>query len=91
MLSENGELIPKNRKIAKTFHEHLRFIVNNLGLDHWGDHSLSLTIGADRTDNIIKRYKNDPSIKNIKAKFHSFRITLFSQFKWKRPRQLFEI
>ena len=78
MLSENGELIPKNRKIAKTFHDHLRFIVNNLGLDHWGDHSLSLTICADRTDNIIKRYKNDPSIKNIKAKFHSFRFRSYS-------------
>ena len=73
MLSENGELILKNREIAKTFHDHLRFIVNNLCLDHWGDHSLSLTTGADRTDNIIKRYKNDPSIKNIKIKFNSFR------------------
>ena len=29
-------------------------------------------MGSDRIDNIIKRYKNHPSIKNIKAKFNSF-------------------
>ena len=29
-------------------------------------------MGSDRIENIIKRYKNHPSIKNIKAKFNSF-------------------
>ena len=46
-------------------------IVDNLGLDHWDDHSLSPTKGSDRIDNIIKRHKNHPSSKNIKAKFNS--------------------
>ena len=41
-------------------------------MDHWNDHSLSPTIGSDRIDNIIKRYKNNPNLKNIKAKFNSF-------------------
>ena len=46
-------------------------------MDHWDDHSLSPTKGDDRIDNIIKRYKNHPSIKNIKAKFNSVRIFSF--------------
>ena len=29
-------------------------------------------MGSDRIDNIIKRCKNHPSIKNVKAKFNSF-------------------
>ena len=55
--------------------DHFGSIVDNFGLDHWDDHSISPTKGSDRIDNIIKRYKNHPSIKNIKAKFnnvHSF-------------------
>ena len=55
-----------------TFNDHFRSTVNKLGLDHWDDHSLSPTMGSDRIDNIIKLYKNQPSIKNIKAKFNSF-------------------
>ena len=77
MLSENGELILKNKEIANTFNDHFGSIVDNLGLDHWDDHSLSSTKGDDRIDNIIKRYKNHPSIKNIKAKFNSVRIFSF--------------
>ena len=60
MLSENGELILKNKEIANTFNDHFGSIVDNLGLDHWDDHSLSPTKGDDRIDNIIKRYKNRP-------------------------------
>ena len=71
MLSENGELILKNKKIANTFHDHFGSIVDKLSLDQWDDHSLSPTMGSDRIDN-IKQYKNHPSIKNIKAKFNSF-------------------
>ena len=77
MLSENGELILKNKKIANTFNDHFRSIVVNLDLDHWEDHSVSPTKGVDRIDNIIKRYKNHPSIKNIKAKCNSVRIFSF--------------
>ena len=72
MLNENGELILKNMEIANTFNHHYGTIVDNLSLDHWDDHSLSTTMGSDKIDNIIKRYKNHPSIKNIKAKFNSF-------------------
>ena len=73
MLSENGELILKNKEIANTFNDHFGSIVDNLGFDH----SLSLTKGDDRIDDIIKRYKNRPSIKNIKAKINSVRIFSF--------------
>ena len=85
MLSENGELILKNKEIANTFNDHFGSIVDNLGLDHWDDHSLSPTKGDDRIDNIIKRYKNHPSIKNIKAKIH-----FLFRFLWMMSRQLFE-
>ena len=64
MLSENGELILKNKEIANTFNDHFGSIVDNLSLDHWEDHSQSPTMGSDRIDNIIKRYKNHPNIKN---------------------------
>ena len=77
MLSENGELILKNKEIANTFNDHFGSIVDNLSLDHWYDHFQSPTMGSDRIDNIIKRYKNHPSIKNIKAKFNSFRSCSF--------------
>ena len=77
MLSENGELILKNKEIANTFNDDFGSIVDNLDLDHWDDHSLSPTKGDDRIDNIIKRYKNHHSIKNIKAKFNSVRIFSF--------------
>ena len=77
ILSENGELILKNMKIAYIFNDHYGAIVDNLSLDHWDVHSLSMTMGSDRIDNIIKQYKNHPSIKNIKAKFNSFRSFSF--------------
>ena len=34
-------------------------------------------MGSDRINNIIKRYKNQSSIKNIKAKFNSSRSFSF--------------
>ena len=76
MLSENGELILKNKEIANIFNDHFGSIVENLGLDHWDDHSLSPTKSSDRIENIIKRYKNHPSIRNIKANFNS--VCIFS-------------
>ena len=76
MLSENGELILKNKEIANIFNDHFGSIVENLGLDHWDDHSLSPTKSSDRIENIIKRYKNHPSIRKIKANFNS--VCVFS-------------
>ena len=62
MLSENVELILKSKEIANNFNDHFRSNVDDLSLDHWDGHSLSLTKGSDRIDNIIKRYRNYPSI-----------------------------
>ena len=76
MLSENGELILKNKEIANIFNDHFGFIVDKLSLDQWNDHSLLPTMDFDRI-NKIKRYKNHPSIKNIKAKLNSFRSSSF--------------
>ena len=76
MLSENGELILKNKEIANIFNDHFGSIVENLGLNHWDDHSLSPTESSDRIENIIKWYKNHPSIRNIKANFNS--VSIFS-------------
>ena len=76
MLSENGELILKNKEIANIFNDHFGSIVENLGLDHWDDHSLSPTKSSDTIENIIKRYKNHPSTRNIKANFNS--VCIFS-------------
>ena len=77
LLSENGELILKNKDVGNTFSDHFGYIVDNLGLDHWDDHSLSPVKGSDRINNIIKQYKSHPSIKNIKAKFNSVRSFSF--------------
>ena len=77
MLSENVELILKSKEIANNFNDHFRSNVDDLSLDHWDGHSLSLTKGSDRIDNIIKRYRNYPSIQNIKAKFNSVRSFSF--------------
>ena len=76
MLSENGELILKNKQIANIFNDHFGSIVENLGLDHWDDHSLSRTKSFDRIENITKRYKSHPSIRNIKANFNC--VCIFS-------------
>ena len=77
MLSENEEIILKIKKIANTFKDHFGPIVDNLSLDHWDDYYLSPTKGSDRINNIIKRYKSHPGIKNIKAKFNSLCSFLF--------------
>ena len=61
MLSDNGELILKNKQIANTFNDHFGSIVNNLGLDHWDDHFLSPTIGSDRIDNTSNGIKTTPT------------------------------
>ena len=64
MHSKNGELILKNKEIENTFNDHFRSNVDNLSLDHWDDHSLSLTKGSNRIDNIIKRQRKHPSIEH---------------------------
>ena len=77
MLSENGELTLKNKEIANIFNDHFRSTAENLGLDHCDDHSLSPTKNSDSIENIIKRYKNHASIRNIKANYNSVCIFFF--------------
>ena len=92
MLSENGELILKNKEIANTFNDHFGSIADNLGLDHWDDHSLSPRKGDDRIDNIIKRYNPPPQAsRTSKQNLTVFAFSHFSQFLWMMSRQLFEI
>ena len=62
MHSKNRELILKNKEIANTFNDHFRSNVENLSLDHWDDHYLSLTKGSNRIDNITKRQRKHSSI-----------------------------
>ena len=78
MLSENGELILKNKEIGNTFNNHFGSIVDNLGLDHWDGHSLSPTKGDDRIDNIIKRYKTTPASRTSKQNLTVFAFSHFS-------------
>ena len=91
MLSENKELILKNKEIENTFNDHFGSIVDNLSLDHWDDHSLSPTMGSNGIDNIIKRYKNHTSIKNIKLKCNSFRSFSFQPVFVKEVKRIFDI
>ena len=72
MLTENAELVLKNNKITDTFNEYCGTIVEDLDLYYWKDNSVSNTKSFDRINNIIKKYKNHTSIKNIKKQFQNF-------------------
>ena len=70
MLNEDRELILKNKEIANTFNDYFRSIDENLNLEHWDEDSNSYS-GINHRNNvkdIIKKYSNHPSIKNIKKK-----------------------
>ena len=82
MLTENGELGLKNNKVAETFNEYFGTIVEVLDLYSWKDNSelLSNTKSFDRINNIVKKYRNHPSIKNIKENSKILGIFLSEQF-----------
>ena len=67
MLNKDGELILKNKEIAKTFNDYFGSIVGNLNLEHWDEDSNSHSVINHRNNvnDIIKKYINHPSIKNI--------------------------
>ena len=90
MLSENGELILKNKEIVNISNYHFGSIVDNLDLDHCDDDFLKLTEGSDRIDNIIKRIKTTPASRTSKQSLTVFAVSFFSQFLLKRLRQLFK-
>ena len=81
MLGENKESVLENEETVNTFNNHVGFIGDKLRLDHLEDHSLSQSQGFDRIHNIIKRYKNSPSVKSIKRNsitVHGFSFQCFS-------------
>ena len=81
MLNEDGELILKNKKIANTFNDYFGSIVENLNLEHWDEDSNSYS-GINHRNNvkdIIKKYSNHPSIKNIKKKYKNINKNSFRQ------------
>ena len=81
MLNEDGELILKNKEIANTFHDYFGSIVENLNLEHWDEDSNSYS-GINHRNNvkdIIKKYSNHPSIKNIKKKYKNINKNSFRQ------------
>ena len=81
MLNEDGELILKNKEIANTFNDCFGSIVENLNLEHWDEDSNSYS-GINHRNNvkdIIKKYSNHPSIKNIKKKYKNINKNSFRQ------------
>ena len=69
MLNEDGELILKNKEIANN--DYFGSIVENLNLEHWDEDSNSYSVINHRNNvkDIIKKYINHPSIRNIKKKY----------------------
>ena len=65
ILSENGDLILKNDKIANPFHDYLRSIVENMNL-YEKDKPFSISKDYDVIKNITQKYKNHPSITSLK-------------------------
>ena len=76
VLSKNGELILKNNEMANIFNDYFGSIVENLGLNHWDDHSLSPTKSSEGLKISLNGIKIQPSIRNIKANFNS--VCIFS-------------
>ena len=68
-LNENGDLILKNKEIAKTFNDYLGAIVDNIDLHHWEDKTSSSINTSHKINDIIKNYEKHPSICNIKIKY----------------------
>ena len=71
VLNEDGGLILKNKTIANTFNDYFGSLVENLNLEHWDEYSNShLFINhRNNVNDIIKKYMNCPSMKNIKKKY----------------------
>ena len=91
MLSENGELILKNKEIANIFNDHFGSIVENLEFDRWDDHSLSPTKSSDRLKISSNGIRTTRALETSKQILIVFAYSLFSQFVWMMSRQLFKI
>ena len=86
MLSENGELILKSKETANTFNDHFGSIVDNLGLDHWDNNSLSPTKGFDRLIISSNGIKTSLASRTSRQNLTVFAVSLFSRFLWMRSR-----
>ena len=71
MLNEDAESILKNKEIANIINDCFDSIVENLNLEHWEENSNSYSgiNQRNKINDIIKKYINHPSIKNIKKKY----------------------
>ena len=68
VLNENGDMILKDKEIAKTFNDYNRSVADNLDLHHWKDKTSSPSNTSDKINNISKDYEKYPSTCNIKTK-----------------------
>ena len=69
VLNENGDLIFKNKKIAKTFNDYFGSVVDNLDLHHLEDKTSSPWNTSDKVNEVIKNYEKTRSISNVKTKY----------------------
>ena len=64
-LSENGEFLTENNKIAKTFNSFFETVTDSLNLLSW---SSKVKVCDDKVQGIILNFSNHPSILKIKEK-----------------------
>ena len=79
-LSENGDLIFKNGKIANTFNDYFASIVEDMNLYHWQDKHFSISKDSDIIKNISQKYKNQLSIRSLKSDSHPTKKIFFICF-----------
>ena len=77
ILSENGDLILKNDKIANTFNDYSESIVENMNLYNWEDKPFSI---SDIIKNITQKYKDHPSIRSLKRNCKGISYFSFQPF-----------
>ena len=65
-LSENGEFLTENNKIAKTFNSFFETVTYSLNLFSW---SSEVKVCDDKVQGILLNFSNHPSILKIKEKF----------------------
>ena len=64
-LTENGEFLAENNKIAKTFNSFFETVTDSLNLFSWPS---KVNVCDDKVLGIIRNFSNNPSILKIKEK-----------------------
>ena len=67
-MNENGEILPENIKMAKTFNSYFELITDSLQLFDW---TSQLNTSDDKVQDVVKNFSNHPSIIKIKQKLKS--------------------